>query len=362
MMAGPAYNLPQSIKNIRPEQLDIKKGELSGDLISGGLISNFASTGISDKSTVTSLIVKDGIIEVDKVQTKEIPNDLLVSGNLEVAGELKVKKLVADEIFSEQKYDKQYIEFYPTEQTNTTIGSGFIWKEETGTKMFVLRANPTRFFSSEGIDLHSTKSYHIDGIEVLNRTTLGRSIKKSSLREVGTLETLTVTGDTTLGDFLHIKTDLLRIGINTDQPAGILTLTDFEGDVLLNLEVENGRGKIGTYNNRPLDLTAGDQALLTLEPKGVISIGHEYRSDIQTRAWGKVGINVKHPEEDLEVRGNIRFRDKLFMVDNSSPTKGNYKRGDIVWNENPTAGSSIGWVCTVAGSPGTWKPFGAISE
>lgn len=362
MMAGPAYNLPQSIKNIRPEQLDIKKGELSGDLISGGLISNFSSTGISDKSTETTLVVKNGSIVVDKVETKEIPNDLTVTGDLIITGELTVKKIIAQEVFSEQKYDKQYIEFYPTEQTNTTIGSGFIWKENSGTKMLVLRANPTRFFSSEGIDLHGTKAYHIDGIEVLNKNTLGRSIKKSSLREVGTLESLHVTGDTVLGDFVHIKTDLVRIGINTDQPAGILTLTDFEGDVFLNLEVENGRGKIGTYNNRPLDLTAGDQALLSLEPKGIVSIGHEYRSDIVTRAWGKVGINIKHPEEDFEVRGNIRFREKLFMVDNSPPIKGNYKRGDIVWNESPNAGSSIGWVCTVAGSPGTWKPFGAISE
>lgn len=362
-MAGPAYNLPtQSLKNIRPEQLDIKKGELSGDLISGGLISAFASTGIKDDATSTSLTIKDGSIVVDKIVTKEIVGPLLVSGDLKVLGEVRATRIFADEVFSEQKFDKQFLEFQPTKQTQTTVGSGIIWKNEGPTKLFVLRANPDRFFSSESIDLQTSRAYLIDGIEVISRTELGRSVKKSSLREVGTLTNLTVTGDTTLGDFVHIKTDLMRIGINTDQPVGILTLTDFEGDVVLNLEVENGRGKIGTHNTRPLDLIAGDQTLISLEPKGVISLGHEYRSDIVSRAWGKLGVNVKNPEEDFEVRGNIRFREKLFCVDNSPPKSGNYKRGDIVWNESPSAGSSIGWVCVVAGAPGVWLSFGAISE
>lgn len=38
-----------------------------------------------------------------------------------------------------------------------------------------------------------------------------------------------------------------------------------------------------------------------------------------------------------------------------------YARGDKVWNTQPSASGVIGWVCTAAGSPGTWKTFGAIS-
>jgi hypothetical protein len=34
--------------------------------------------------------------------------------------------------------------------------------------------------------------------------------------------------------------------------------------------------------------------------------------------------------------------------------------GDIAFNRSPAAGGKIGWVCTAAGSPGTWKPFGLI--
>jgi hypothetical protein len=31
--------------------------------------------------------------------------------------------------------------------------------------------------------------------------------------------------------------------------------------------------------------------------------------------------------------------------------------GSIVWNSSPDRGLPIGWVCMVAGAPGTWKPL-----
>jgi hypothetical protein len=42
---------------------------------------------------------------------------------------------------------------------------------------------------------------------------------------------------------------------------------------------------------------------------------------------------------------------------------GTYEVGDIAWNRLPTAGGvePIGWVCTVAGTPGTWAAFGTIA-
>ena len=49
------------------------------------------------------------------------------------------------------------------------------------------------------------------------------------------------------------------------------------------------------------------------------------------------------------------------MLGTAAPTTGTYQVGDIFYNSAPTAGGTIGWVCTTAGNPGTWKTFGAIS-
>lgn len=44
----------------------------------------------------------------------------------------------------------------------------------------------------------------------------------------------------------------------------------------------------------------------------------------------------------------------------SAPSTGAYQVGDKRWNTNPVASGTMGWVCTAAGSAGTWKTFGTI--
>ena len=46
---------------------------------------------------------------------------------------------------------------------------------------------------------------------------------------------------------------------------------------------------------------------------------------------------------------------------NAAPTTLTYQIGDQFMNYAATAGGTIGWVCVVAGTPGTWKTFGAIT-
>jgi hypothetical protein len=45
----------------------------------------------------------------------------------------------------------------------------------------------------------------------------------------------------------------------------------------------------------------------------------------------------------------------------AAPTTGTWRVGDIVYNTAPASAGYIGWVCTAAGTPGTWVTFGLIS-
>lgn len=45
----------------------------------------------------------------------------------------------------------------------------------------------------------------------------------------------------------------------------------------------------------------------------------------------------------------------------AAPATGTWSVGDIVYNSAPASAGYIGFVCTVAGTPGTWKTFGLIS-
>ncbi|WP_158301564.1 right-handed parallel beta-helix repeat-containing protein [Paenibacillus mesophilus] len=53
-------------------------------------------------------------------------------------------------------------------------------------------------------------------------------------------------------------------------------------------------------------------------------------------------------------------KDKRRSIGAAAPTSGAWVQGDIVYADAPSAGGTIGWVCTAGGTPGTWKPFGDI--
>lgn len=60
---------------------------------------------------------------------------------------------------------------------------------------------------------------------------------------------------------------------------------------------------------------------------------------------------------NLENRNGRRY----VSFGTSAPTSGSHAKGDVVYNSNPTNGGYIGWVCTSAGTPGTWRGFGTIA-
>lgn len=61
-----------------------------------------------------------------------------------------------------------------------------------------------------------------------------------------------------------------------------------------------------------------------------------------------------------DVAGVTRINNKGLNYLNAIPIYSYWGVGEIVYNTNPTAGGYLGWVCTVAGNPGTWKGFGLI--
>ena len=46
----------------------------------------------------------------------------------------------------------------------------------------------------------------------------------------------------------------------------------------------------------------------------------------------------------------------------AAPSTGTWARGDVCHNSEPSAGGTPGWVCTEAGSPGTWKAMANLAS
>lgn|GEM_PF-2364796 len=92
------------------------------------------------------------------------------------------------------------------------------------------------------------------------------------------------------------------------------------------------------------------------------SAGIRFTSDATTTETG--GRNIPLPScsvafpNGLWIGGGANGRQQ--SIGTAAPAIGEHARGDIVWNLTPTPGGHVGWVCTEAGTPGIWKPFGDI--
>ena len=136
---------------------------LSGNLIVGGSTTTISSTTIE---------VTDKNIEIGKVGT---PTDTTADG-----GGITLKGA--------------------TDKTINWVNSSDLWT------------------SSEGWDLASGKSYHINNTSVLNATTLGSGVVNSSLTSVGTLTGLDLTGQLT--EHVTITAGKLSDNLNLDTANG----------------------------------------------------------------------------------------------------------------------------------------------
>jgi hypothetical protein len=333
----------------------------SGDQVSGGTITNFSSTGIKDLATETTLVVTDGKITVSNISVNTLEGNVTVRGDVKVYGILDAGFIRTTEIITNQRHDAQYLEF--STPAETAAGHGLLWKGKPN-KQFVLRVEPSRFWSTENIDILGSKSYMIDEIPVLSRDTLGSGIVNSSLQNLGVLTNLKVSGSVSIGNHIHYNAASQRLGIGTDSPNGLLSLLDFINNVeiIIDGNSSNGYGKIGTYSTKGLELVTDDSARITITETGNILLGQEFKDSTVIRAYGKIGVNVKNPSEQFEVAGNIKFGNRLFTNSPTPPSSGSYQVGDIVWNSIPRPGTYVGWVCIGNGSPGRWSGFGMIDN
>lgn len=65
-------------------------------------------------------------------------------------------------------------------------------------------------------------------------------------------------------------------------------------------------------------------------------------------------------EPDRSMFGSIDLNSNTFTSAVAAPTTGTWKIGDRVFKSNPVVGQPKSWVCTVAGTPGTWVSEGNL--
>jgi hypothetical protein len=203
---------------------------------------------------------------------------------------------------------------FSTNDISTINGTGFLWKHGSKNRQFTYALNPDRIYTSEIIDLKNGKWYSIDQSMVLSRTTLGNSVTESNLEKLGQLRELNVSGPSHFEDInaTSLSTSLVK-------------------------------------NDNNFKIVIGNIEEVSIEDTGDITIGHNENTQRQLNLHGHVNV-----------KGTFSINSKQIVYNNDKPASGTWKSGDICFNQEPTIGNYIGWVCVQSGTPGRWAPFGNI--
>lgn len=109
------------------------------------------------------------------------------------------------------------------------------------------------------------------------------------------------------------------------------------------------------YASAKTSINSGDSVLFFLYARGAISTATFYIEDVRIY----LGWQYNYVPDTISQRNWSNGTSEIQGT--AVPSTGTWKVGDKVWNTVPASGQPIGWVCTVAGTAGTWKAFGTIA-
>jgi hypothetical protein len=288
-------------ESIDHTSIDFKGFKFSGDVVRGGIIENFGSTGIDDRATQVQMTLMDQAVAFEKAvwtPSAIIKGKLTVEGDLVVLGDIDSNSPAA-----------------------TTLANMAVEKIKADTELLELHSDAMlASIGQKGIDL---KRITQDGREIVNGNQLGYHITDSNLQRVGMLRDLQTQGEALLSDTLYVTGK--RVGINTIEPSAVFVVWDEEVELVITKH-SGDTGYIGMPRFQRLVLGANNKDNLILDTDGSVEI------------------------ENLRV-GNTPMSSATAIPDYNAIT------GTIVWNENPAQGGPVGWIC-LGGT--RWAKFGII--
>jgi hypothetical protein len=222
------FNFPDS--SIPVKSINLNNFKFDGGMIEGGIIRNFNSVGIQDQSTSCQLTVIDGMIIVEgttvsnEIKTKKLQVEDLTVSNVSITGTVNIGSHLKDSIAS--------------------------------ISQLVIDENKRKTWDI------AKQSIQSDGRLLLDSNTLGPGVTNSNIRKLGLLQELKVQGDVKFSETMLISAQG-KIGINTEEPVGALTVWDQDADLTI-MKLSKKNMFIGSTRNGDITIGNDKQYQLTV--------------------------------------------------------------------------------------------------
>ena len=204
----------------------------------------FSTQGINDLATQTSLVVSNGKITVDVVEpTKSLS--------------------------------------FPGGSFAELEGKGIKWTAGRNSKTLALKQS--KLWTDMSVNLAEEQAYEINNTPVISLNELGPSVTKSSLKQVGTLKNLRVSGNAEIGNFAYLSSDLNRVGINLETPKAAIGILENDVEIVLG-STKSNTAVLGTVNNNHLEIVTDNTTRITVKNNGDVRIhGRIFADEVVTQ-------------------------------------------------------------------------------
>jgi hypothetical protein len=254
----------------------------------------------------------------DKVVIKKLTVDE-IQGDVTLVGTLTVNSL---KVLDEEPKTAPATDFgsWSVEDEADLFSKGLSWTWPTGSIQLAYRSG-ARLWTDADIDLAANKSYMIENTPVLSKDSLGGTITKSNLREIGTLRKLVVSGDATIADFACFNSSFGRLGLNTENPNGVLSIVDNNVEVVITSPRDN-LAQIGTYTSHDLEFITDNLPRIAIKNNGQVVFGNESTKNADVRIYGTLTVDTVVADNRIDRYQPLEFK--------TSRERGIYGQG-LIW-------------------------------
>lgn len=260
---------------------------------------------VDDKVVINKLALRylEGTITLagtlDAVGSATFQSNLTVNGTLK-ADTIHVKHLVTEngglDSVGEWKYNTEV-------ELN---GKGFTWAWGSHVTKLMFR-NGNRLWTNANLDLAPEAVFSIADTPVLSASELGDTVVKSKLRQVGTLDSLRVSGDVALSDFAFFNSSYNRLGIGTDEPQAAISILENNVEIAIGSPANN-LAHIGTYSNHDVGIITDNIARIVVKGSGEVVIGDSDAKNGVLRINGTLFVDTLQTDNRVNRTHPLEFK------------------------------------------------------
>lgn len=274
--------------------------------------------------------IQDDTVIIDKLSVAQIRSNLSINGNVITHGSVNINgDLSSREITTDVLRVKQLIsdttDFgnWHAKTFEDLNGKGITWNCDEGNTQLIFRTG-NRLWTSSNIDISAQSSYMIDNIPVLTSNSLGLSVTKSNLRQVGALNALSVIGKASIGGFVVFDDVTARIGIGTDEPNSSISIIDNNVEISIGSPSPN-LAVVGTYTNHDISFMSDSTVRMTITNSGEVHVGDRISRLGVLRVFGSVYAD--------SIVSDTRIEKSSSLVFNANNGNTIFDKG-LEWNDN----------------------------